>query len=432
MNPSFLFVEIAALFLFLAGAFESRKKGLPRLLEFVMIFFYGLLLEELDMRIFKSYHYSPHFLLTIGQVPLSIAWLWAVILASSMAISDRAGLPIFIRPFVDALLAVWIDLSLDAIAIRMGYWSWAIPLKEGWFGVPAGNLYAWMWVAFFYSACTRGVRHLVKKDEKWSWLSLFVPIVAYLGLFLAMISIGFVGKSLGLVSQKEKLYLFWMQFSIFVVMALAGWRRRYKTDEAVRPIWWWSRLAIHLYFLTSFFFQGLYYSFPILGLIAFITLGGEMVLRQTKILCLCLLFLTLAASTAKALEDSRNPEDWYERARGDLEVGELILQKTNQYGPVCFHAHQAVEKTLKGTLIGKGINPGQTHLNSKLLGELLHFRPELSSLESECHSLDGLYTPSRYPKPGLVITKDKATHCLEISGKILNALGTGLPISKKG
>jgi len=275
-----LLVELAALALFFLALLESRKRGSPRLLEFVMIFFYGLLLEELDQRIFKTYHYSPDFLLTIGQVPLSIAWLWAVILASSMAISDATGMPTVFRPFFDALLAVWMDLSLDAIAIRMGFWNWIIPLNEGWFGVPAGNLYAWMWVAFLYSAWARGVRRLAEKNQKWKWAYLGIPFLAYAGLYGAMVSIGFVGKMLDFTTQGERLYLFWGQFLVFVGIVLIAWRRPRATREPVARLWWASRLAIHLYFLLAFFLFGFYRTAPILGLIALGVLGGEGILSR--------------------------------------------------------------------------------------------------------------------------------------------------------
>ncbi len=166
----FLIAETAAALFFFLGARESLKKGRSRFLEFFMIFFYGLILEELDMRFFKSYEYGTGYAMMIGGVPIAIALLWAVIVSGAMALSDASGLPEPVRPFFDALLAVWIDLSLDAIAIRTGFWSWVIPLNEGWFGVPAGNLYAWMWVAFFYSVFPARCAGLWKKTSAGSGL----------------------------------------------------------------------------------------------------------------------------------------------------------------------------------------------------------------------------------------------------------------------
>ena len=245
-----------------------------------MIFFYGLLLEALDMRIFKTYHYGSGFFFWIGDVPIAIAWLWAVILASSMAISDRMGLRELVRPFADALLAVWIDLSIDAIAIRMHYWHWAIPLNEGWFGVPAGNLYAWMWVAFWYSALARILRRLTSKSQHWKWGYLILPIFSYAGLFASMNFVGGLGRILGLTTHAERLCLFWVQFFIFVLMVLAGGLKRREKGERVAAVWWWGRYSIHLYFLCAFFLFGIYRDIPILGGVAFLTLAGEFALKR--------------------------------------------------------------------------------------------------------------------------------------------------------
>lgn len=245
-----------------------------------MIFFYGLLLEELDMRIFKTYHYSKYFLLEWGLVPVSIAWLWAVILGSSMAISDALGLPPSIRPFADALLAVWMDLSIDAIAIRMGLWKWVIPLNEGWFGVPAGNLYAWMGVVFFYSALARMIRSGLEKNKSWQWAYPGIPFLAYFALFIALNSVGALGRWLGFTTHAERLYLFWGQFLIFLFMVILGLLNRRPTGGNAAAVWWGGRLVIHLYFLTGFFLFGIFQEIPVLGVIAGVVLGGEIVLHQ--------------------------------------------------------------------------------------------------------------------------------------------------------
>ncbi len=270
-----IFIEIASVILFAWGFATVRKNGTGRTLEYAMIFFYGIILEELDMRIFKTYHYAPEFLLSAWKAPLSIAFLWAVILAGSMAISDRIGLPVAVRPFFDALLAVWIDLALDAIAIRLHYWTWIIPLNEGWFGVPPANLYAWMWVAFCYSAPARLIRWLIKKDKRWYYAYLILPAISYLGLLFTMSSFGVIAHTLGLRTQNERLVIFFGLFLIFLCIVLIFWKRSKRSSEALPPVWIWSRLAIHLYFLAIYFLFGFYAEIPLLGVIAFTVLGGE-------------------------------------------------------------------------------------------------------------------------------------------------------------
>lgn len=58
-----------------------------------------------------------------------------------MEFSDRIKLPEPVRPALDALLGLNIDLALDAIVIRLGMWTWGvIGINDQWFGVPSGQL----------------------------------------------------------------------------------------------------------------------------------------------------------------------------------------------------------------------------------------------------------------------------------------------------
>lgn len=273
----FLTAEIAAAVLFIFGAREAGRRGRNYFLEFLMIFVYGLILEELDMRFFKSYQYGSGFALMLGRVPVSIALLWAVIVSGSMAISDASGIPESAKPFLDALLAVWMDLSLDAIAIRAGFWSWVIPLDQGWFGVPAGNLYAWMWVAFFYSVFARSLRGLYRKDRRWIFAYPAVPLVCYLLLFAQLNLLGFAARFAGLVTPNQRLWLFAAQFLIFFAVTAANWKTRVPGAAKIPAVWAGSRALIHLFFIGLFFAEGIYRTVPVLGMIAVAVAGIDFV-----------------------------------------------------------------------------------------------------------------------------------------------------------
>lgn len=53
--------------------------------------------------------------------------------------------------------------------------------------------------------------------------------------------------------------------------------------------------------------------------------------------------------------DSNNFEDWFTKAENDLRAGQGILYYYEEppTDTVCYHAHQTVEKSLKGYLIFK-------------------------------------------------------------------------------
>ncbi len=181
-------VEVVMLILFaLSARFAYRSGGRQRLIELLSAVPFGLLLEQGDIKIFGSYAYSQGFFIKLGSVPVAIALAWAMIITSSMFMSDRLRIPQRLAPFADAVFAILLDLSLDAIAIRQGLWHWNIPLNAGFFGVPAGNYYGWLFVAFGFSAWTRWVRARGGARSTGSWLQLLVPVPAYLTLLLALV-----------------------------------------------------------------------------------------------------------------------------------------------------------------------------------------------------------------------------------------------------
>jgi len=87
--------------------------------------------------------------------------------------------------------------------------------------------------------------------------------------------------------------------------------------------------------------------------------------------------------------------NWFEFARTDLKVAELALT-AGLFNQACFHAHQAVEKLLKGFILARGKRVPRTHSLVDLgrLAQELGFPQEL---RNKIRILDGYYLPTRYP-----------------------------------
>jgi hypothetical protein len=197
-------------------------------------------------------------------VPVYIPLLWATIVHSSMELADRSGLPQWARPCLDGLLAVLIDLAIDAIAIRVGLWSWRIPLNEGWFGVPAGNLCAWMWVAAWYGGTTRLVRARIARGEP-RWHRWLIPPFAYTGLLASILSVGAIGQWLGLIDQNRRLWLFAAHVAGFLaVIAVARRRPGGCVGGTIPPSLVWNRWLMHASFAIILVVSGLWRDTPVL------------------------------------------------------------------------------------------------------------------------------------------------------------------------
>jgi HEPN domain-containing protein len=87
--------------------------------------------------------------------------------------------------------------------------------------------------------------------------------------------------------------------------------------------------------------------------------------------------------------------NWFEFARTDLKMAELALA-AGLFNQACFHAHQAVEKLLKGFILARGKRVPRTHSLVDLgrLAQELGFPQEL---RNKIRILDGYYLPTRYP-----------------------------------
>lgn len=130
--------------------------------------FFGLLLEWATIQQLDAYEYG-RFLVMLGPVPVVVGVAWGTIIYSVRSFSEKTNLPEWARPVLDALMALNIDLSIDAIAIRLGMWDWGKGFDHQYFGVPYNNFWAWFWVVFSFSA---SLRLLSKLPGFWGrWLS---------------------------------------------------------------------------------------------------------------------------------------------------------------------------------------------------------------------------------------------------------------------
>ena len=282
MNPVFLLLEVGAAAFFVLAAWLALRRGRLPFLELASAAVFGLLLEQGNQVIFETYEYSPDFVLAIDRAPIVIGLTWALIIAGAMRITDALGVRERYAPIVDSVLAIALDLAFDAVAIRMGLWTWRdIGPDQGWFGVPAGNFYAWLFVTWSFSLVTRRLRTLAHGRPAIEWLQLLVPIPAF-ALLLATLVPFTILKPLVDSAPGGGLTLFAISLAAFV--AAAGWAvlgpDRATPDGAADAILdlrlaFATRIAIHLVFLGAMLWLGLATAAPVLLVVSLLLLVGE-------------------------------------------------------------------------------------------------------------------------------------------------------------
>ena len=282
VNPLYILIEGTASLFFIGAALAASRRGRLPFLELISAALFGILLEEGDQLVFKTYHYSPDWILTVDLAPVVIGLTWALIIAGAMRLTDALGVRRRYAPFVDAVLAISLDLAFDAIAIRMGLWTWrGIGPTEGWFGVPAGNFYAWLFVTLGFSVMTRWLRDLSRGRSALEWLQLAVPVPAWLILLAGLVPFSILRP---IVDQDQGggLWLFGVAMAAFLAISAWGvWGPDRGRSGGERlaildlGLALGTRAAIHGFFITALVLIGAAWQLPVLLVVALALLAAE-------------------------------------------------------------------------------------------------------------------------------------------------------------
>jgi hypothetical protein len=282
MNPVYLLLEAGAAAFFVLAAWLALRRGRLPFLELLSAAMFGLLLEEGDQLIFETYHYADAWILQLDRAPLVIGLTWALIIAGAMRITDALGVRRRWAPFVDSVLAITLDLAFEAIAIRMGLWTWrGVGATDGWFGVPAGNFYAWLFVTWAFSYVSRWLRDVAGTKPAMEWLQLLVPIPTFVIFLFTLVPFSVV-KPLIDSTTGGGLILFLIAFAGFVGAAARGvfGPNRGVPDGSSTAILdlrlaFATRVAMHGFFLLALFAMGLAFREPVILLTALVLLAAE-------------------------------------------------------------------------------------------------------------------------------------------------------------
>lgn len=121
-----------------------ERKNKQMLETLILAFVFGMVLEIIDSTLSKAYFYSKDFLFMVSNIPIVIGTGWAFVYYTTKKVAGHYNFKWFQAPFFMALVAVLIDFILDPIAIRLGFWTWRIPLNQELLGVPYDNFVGWL------------------------------------------------------------------------------------------------------------------------------------------------------------------------------------------------------------------------------------------------------------------------------------------------
>jgi hypothetical protein len=164
----------------------------------------------------------------------------------------------------------------------MGPWTWrGIALTDGWFGVPAGNFYSWLFVTLAFSSLSRWLRHAAAGRPALEWLQLAVPLPAF-GILLTSIVPFAVLHPIVDPSPGGGMVLFLVVMAAFLGISAWGvWG-----PDRIRPdgeglaildlgLALGTRVAIHGFFIAALVLIGAAVKLPVLLIAALILLAAE-------------------------------------------------------------------------------------------------------------------------------------------------------------
>lgn len=247
-------MEIVMAALFVLCAWHAARKGPEAVFRLLAGILFGVLLELATIQQLQAYSYGT-FLVMLSDVPLAIGFGWGTIIYSAMLTSDATDTPVWVRPIVDGLLALNIDLTMDAVAIRLDMWDWGMGLQVEYFGVPYGNFWAWFWVVVSFSA---GLRWLsTRSNVFWRW---FAPIGAVLiGLTGVLATNAFI-----VYVVPDQFYEITVGLTLSIALILVLWQTPKFTMQRADPPAFWVPFGFHAFFLAAGLLSGVILNPPIL------------------------------------------------------------------------------------------------------------------------------------------------------------------------
>ena len=121
-----------------------EKKGII-LLWFLTTFVGTFILEVIGVKtgaVFGNYTYGDVMGLKLFEVPVIIGINWVFVILGAVLISNLITPQKIASSLIAALLALLFDLSLEPVAVGLGYWEWAGN------SIPTQNYIAWFVIGF--------------------------------------------------------------------------------------------------------------------------------------------------------------------------------------------------------------------------------------------------------------------------------------------
>lgn len=115
---------------------------------------------------------------------------------------------------------------------------------------------------------------------------------------------------------------------------------------------------------------------------------------------------------------SDSAREWIRYAQADMDLARVQLPPRGMYESLCFHAQQAIEKSIKAVLVHAGVEVPNTHSIQRLVGLLPAGVPRQEFLLFATR-LTAYAVSSRYPGENEPVLEGEYLEAIEVAEKVL-------------
>lgn len=114
-----------------------------------------------------------------------------------------------------------------------------------------------------------------------------------------------------------------------------------------------------------------------------------------------------------------SPEDWLNRAKGDLALARAPLPEAGFYEDLCFHAQQAAEKALESVYVKHGWMFRYVHDLDELITGLKKHALQVPPSIEEAASLTPYAFEARYPSVAEPVTEEEHRSAVALAERVV-------------
>jgi len=120
------------------------------------------------------------------------------------------------------------------------------------------------------------------------------------------------------------------------------------------------------------------------------------------------------------LVDTKKYNEWFGMALKDLNGAKILFEHDADFGLVCFHCQQVIEKYFKGYLIFKTGRLYEGHSLIKLCKFAMEHESGFGQFLKDCSFVNSFYIETRYPaEDPIYVSKEDTVECIRIAEDII-------------